>query len=665
MSTELTAQLTNNQPLDAGAQSDANDEEKKEVEIHVQLYMYREGPVKLTINPLDTFEKIKDKLQKKIKDKYEDWPEKWKGKPENEKKEKHPTLYWEFNKNTKQILYNNKTLNDYNIGVENITHSHPLQYIEVYSSRHSDFCNICGNEELRLRDKKSNKEITKYLNPYYIDDKLNKCRECALLLNLDINPNEEEEGQTLDQWFLIAMGILLSPAFWVALALPVSSPVLMLMSIIAIIICIIVGASLMFCNYKDSITYNFVIFKDPYHLVPNNYVYYFYGSYLILNILNLIELSRLYFNKEINVVFDCSFSDYVGDEIPKECVVYLELIGSASVVLLATLFINFAVCRRPNPPRTPDAVYCNKKHKLTEFDPPQNTELKCDICRAQSETKGWHCETCKPDIDGKTYSICQNCQEKIVTENKFGVSQYHSLEELKVNYKSWMKENDERMKELGSYYHASIQVIEEVRESEAPAMPVGDAVLCCNDACFCCGPRALIISIIGIVFFFLMTLVSLYTHPSQYIEKLKKDPEHIPSIIISYGIAVWFLCILAMTQYRLTMIFRKAYAMMKIPSNPMNFIQNRQTEEYLDNIGNENNVLDPRSAIITTRFLKAWWDLRQHIEEWELSYFYELTNPIISLEVIFVLAMLVIGLIMAFQDDYDGDLRVFFLNLVV
>ena len=42
----------------------------------------------------------------------------------------------------------------------------------------------------------------------------------------------------------------------------------------------------------------------------------------------------------------------------------------------------------------------------------------------------------------------------------------------------------------------------------------------------------------------------------------------------------------------------------------------------------------------------------------------QLTNPILSLQIVFVLGMLVIALIAVFQDEYDGDLGLFLLNLV-
>merc|ERR1712083_869296 len=110
---------------------------------------------------------------------------------------------------------------------------------------------------------------------------------------------------------------------------------------------------------------------------------------------------------------------------------------------------------------------------------------------------------------------------------------------------------------------------------------------------------------------------------------------------------------------------------MKISSNPMDFIGNRVNTHHHFNDSNERredwafkHYLDKRMAIVTPQFLRAWTSLREHIQKWELRYFYELTQPIISLEVVFVLAMMLMALIGVFQDAYDGDIRLFLVNLV-
>merc|ERR1712176_116612 len=69
--------------------------------------------------------------------------------------------------------------------------------------------------------------------------------------------------------------------------------------------------------------------------------------------------------------------------------------------------------------------------------------------------------------------------------------------------------------------------------------------------------------------------------------------------------------------------------------------------------------LDTQTRYLDPTFLLAWWDLREHIENYELTYFFELTNPIISLEIMFVLGMFIWLIVMFFQPDYERDLSIF------
>ena len=125
-----------------------------------------------------------------------------------------------------------------------------------------------------------------------------RCRECAFFATLDINADMSDEGQTTNQYYLIATGIFLSPAFWVSIALPIDAPWLMLISIIAIIVSVVLGL-LVFARVRKKPDFHF---QDPYHLVFENYPRWQLGALVTLNVLNLIELSRLYFDKNLNAV---------------------------------------------------------------------------------------------------------------------------------------------------------------------------------------------------------------------------------------------------------------------------------------------------------------------------------------------------------------------------
>ena len=106
-----------------------------------------------------------------------------------------------------------------------------------------------------LRRKEWDRE---YLNPHVLDKFFNDnpddglcrlCTECSYFANLDIDTDNSSEFQTIWQPYLLATGIFLSPAFWVSVALPMDLPVLMLISIIAIIVSSVIGICLFLYGY--------------------------------------------------------------------------------------------------------------------------------------------------------------------------------------------------------------------------------------------------------------------------------------------------------------------------------------------------------------------------------------------------------------------------------
>merc|ERR1712038_238219 len=61
---------------------------------------------------------------------------------------------------------------------------------------------------------------------------------------------------------------------------------------------------------------------------------------------------------------------------------------------------------------------------------------------------------------------------------------------------------------------------------------------------------------------------------------------------------------------------------------------------------------------------EAWSILRQHVQDWELGYFFELTQPIINTEIVFVLAMVVLVVFGVVFGPYNGSFYLFLENMV-
>jgi len=282
------------------------------------------------------------------------------------------------------------------------------------------------------------------------------------------------------------------------------------------------------------------------------------------------------------------------------------------------------------------------------------------------------------------------------------------------------------------YFKFAIDVIKEVRESEAPAkMPNGFfKVEICGKKFYPPTRKWWGVGLLQAVFVFGLTLVSLFTHPTLFWNYLKDSPAYFVILLICYFCVAKFLFLHCTVMRRITLMLRKAYALMKISASPLHFIERRlaiekmlkkkrkqnqrvEVEEKeerkqiqpksdlsvadilkmpLDEVlklqmNTEQNIpkpaplqsetttsiqndsfeyyLNPQMRIVTPEFLRAWWALRNHIQQWELRYFYELTQPIISLETVFVLSMILMALITVFQDEYDGDIRLFLVNMVV
>ena len=342
---------------------------------------------------------------------------------------------------------------------------------------------------------------------------------------------------------------------------------------------------------SQSLCANFIC-SDPFHLVSSNYIYWMFGALIILNILNVVELYRLYDQEDFNAAYECTFEEGLLDGmIAEECVVYFELMGACTAVFLSMLFINVAVCRAPKP-----AV-----NKLKEFG------------------------------EGQEYSL-RDLQTLADDSDDNGVK---------------------------TYYKYAIDVIKEVRESEAPAfMPnAWFEWKCCRKNCDCgCwlpSVQMLVYTVLMVIFIGFLTLVSLYTHPDAYLNAMQANWEHIASVVISYLVVVVFLFNLVLVMWEISMMFRKAYALMKISSNPMDFIGNSSEDsaaaqgvqaqsaaqadagqpdgaqvdaDQPDADPASSHYLNKRMNIVNPEFLRAWSSLREHIQRWELEYFYEVCS---------------------------------------
>merc|ERR1719361_1193572 len=289
-------------------------------------------------------------------------------------------------------------------------------------------------------------------------------------------------------------------------------------------------------------------------------------------------------------------------------------------------------------------------------------------------------------------------------------SRERSLSRLQTIAETARKTGDEA---IPDFYKHAFDVIHQVRESYAPArMPnswyqctnAWDLRCCKEKHCcgkmsnwrccktFCCGIiepfvigetwcckklhcqarpslKTIAVFLAETVFVVFLASASMATNADAYFAALSTGwgPLYIPAVVMGYGIAVWFLRMYYMTMFKVTMTFNKSYALMKIPSDPLAFMfkaggKMHSVEKSVQS--EELPLLTQRLTSVNPRFLLAWAALREHIQDWEGGYFFELLEPIVSLEIVFVLAMLGMGIVFLLGDPYEGDVRYFLSDVV-
>ena len=408
-----------------------------------------------------------------------------------------------------------------------------------------------------------------------------------------------------------------------------------------------------------------------------------FGVMFILNCFNVFELYKLYIKDDINAAFECTFQDGLVYGFDEQCVVYFELMGASTSVLLSMLFINTAVCRRPldrkepkqsQVEKTADLEASEEEEKKEQNDKPIFEDVHSKS-RSHSIIAGMN--SAKELMKGLTVASAG------VIRRNYGPTQAKSLRRLQDLAED---SGDQGVK---VYFKFAIDVIMEVRESEAPAfMPNGYFEMqICGKTVYPPTRKWWGVLALNAVFVFGLTLVSLITHPTLFWNTLKDTPGYFALLAICYVCVARFLFLHCTVMRRVTLMLRKAHALMKISANPLNFIYDRidfekeemdheeeenapkdkendeSKQDDAQGVGNlnaqeflnmsladvlnlqmngippkkevdpeptepkENDALqyylNPRMRIVTPEFLRAWWALRNHIQQWELRYFYE------------------------------------------
>ena len=341
-----------------------------------------------------------------------------------------------------------------------------------------------------------------------------------------------------------------------------------------------------------------------------------FAALIVLNIFNVIEL-HVQYDRHFNAAYECTFHEALS-EFEARCVVYFELMGANTSVFLSMLFIHTAVSARP--PAPTGTV-------RTDEDEKKKAELMRRLRSSRSSSQSKDCDSpsirpkfcCLPPNFGKQLSIVEHKLSASARDDgkQFGASRKSSLEYLiGLAAKSESENNG-----VNIYYKYAIDVIREVRESEAPnEMPNGFfKVEICGKPFYPPTTKWWGVVLLNIVFVACLTLISLFTHTEAYLDQLTSHSY----FVVCYIFVGRFLFMHCTVMRRVTMMLQKAYALMKISANPLRFIDNQFGIADMIGSQQEHQYLNQRMRIVTPDFLRAWWLLRNHIQEWELRYFYE------------------------------------------
>ena len=149
---------------------------------------------------------------------------------------------------------------------------------------------------------------------------------------------ESQLQHTEDHIAHLILSIIFSPIVWLWIPLIGPSPTFIIATLMTTIGMFILGV-MFWSNLKSQ--------KSPFGLAAGGYLSMTFIAQFILNVSILIEISRVYFNSDINVVYHCYYEHFDDNTVdpPNFCMIYLDILGSAYVAFLSSIYINVACIR--------------------------------------------------------------------------------------------------------------------------------------------------------------------------------------------------------------------------------------------------------------------------------------------------------------------------------
>jgi len=417
-------------------------------------------------------------------------------------------------------------------------------------------------------------------------DKQRLCDQCSIIKNLTDEDSQLE--YSTDEIGSLITSILFSPVPCLWIGLIGETPCWILIA--NIVSASMVAMALLILMYRKcrGSTYTGHFGLD------NNVLHISWLTQLVLNASLMFEMFRMYYFFERNIIYQCYYPHLNHDEeTPAHCVVYLDLLGNSIVVFFATIAINTACIRRVketynekfplhvDPMKTPAAA-ARYEELLKKSQINMTDKIKKDVTIADytpSLRKGYDNAMVdlfnKHEGDDFIFKLLFDAFSKIrlllfqdVSTTGFGSGWFrvHSMSRSK------------------SQYFESIKAV----------------------------------SLLLLVWTFSIVSAgsSCLINRKVFHEVLKQQPLQLISIILTSLFCCWLMQRLCSTLYKVSFVYFKAYAAMKICTVL------------------QKDALSPiKSSDAWISAAEAWFDLRGYVLGNTIPFIYEILTPILSLVV--------------------------------
>lgn len=178
------------------------------------------------------------------------------------------------------------------------------------------------------------------------DTKPTRCEQCKLFVEKLEITTEDELKFTVDHINFLIISIIFSPITWLWIPLFGEGRNYILPTLIITTIMFIIGLFIINNGYTTISRIN----TSPFGLANGGFLFRILIYQFVLNLCILIEMIRMYFVSQTNIVYQCYYENFENEtKPPSQCMIYLDILGNSFVVFFSSIYINVACIRTIKP----------------------------------------------------------------------------------------------------------------------------------------------------------------------------------------------------------------------------------------------------------------------------------------------------------------------------